>query len=637
VSKRSAVVGVLALAAFALIPATAAGMPAIAVTIVVGTAWAVTLLRRLGLSVALAGILVGWMTITFLVTSLVPLVNAPLSLTRELVYAGTAICAWALEVLRPAPKTAAHPIHPAVLVGSLLGPLAWLVGIALSVVLPSGSGLSWASRIDSSLDVWAIRLIALNGGAGIGPSANPRPLEHTLSASFLPFTHAVNGSSRALEEELLAHATAWSLLIVMSCLLAGLVVAEFASGARRAPLSVAVFSGIASLGMLTMPVTGRILDFGQINAHLVFVLVFASVLIARASRDRPVPAVALLIIAMCLLLLCWTPFAAVPGFLAMVVAWDVRGRLSRYDLATVGWWGFAAIMLAWTMSAYTAGDLLRRVFSTSSSNEAAVTVSAFTGVVNPYWLPLSAVVIGATLCVAVAALSIDRATAVVSGTTMIGFVIGAAPLILARGGIGGELEYYPAKYISLATIAAAPVLMGVGLRILTEASASAKRRTFAVVALASAVTTTALSPATIVPDRTLFAPVALATGRHVGTHAELAGRVLRLVDEAVLNVAWRLDPTFDFAVGWLQSVALPMDDPPAWNTPIRAALRIHGDDFGASAACDVVAASNLPGFFINSPNRPVNFVTADPHLSEELAAECPGANYTVTVVSAPTG
>ncbi len=622
---RSAVAGALAIAAFLLIPATAAGLPAAAVTLVAGAAWCVVLLRRLGPSLGLSGIVIGWMTVTFLVTSLAPLVHAPLSLTRELVYAGTAAIAWALERARPTERATLDPIRPAAWSASLLGPLAWILGISLGAVLPNGSGLSWAAHVDSTLDVWMIRIIGLQGGVPSGVGSNPRPLEHTLSASFLPFEHTVDGSSRALREELIAHATAWSILIGLSCLLAGLVVAEFASRAGRAPTAIAVASGIASLGMLTMPITGRMLDFGQINAHLVLVVLFASVLITRRADLRPVASVALLIIAMCLLLLCWTPFAAAPGLLALAVAWGSRSRLRHPDLVSVAWFGAAALIFTWTMSAYAARDLLNTLVASTSANHNRVTVSAFTGVVTPYWLPFTAIVIAALLGAALMASRLHRGTATVAVSTLLGLLVGAAPLVAARGGLAGHLEYYPAKYISLATIAVVPVLIGVALRVVLDPDASSSLRSFATVPLVATMVTAAYAPVDIVPDRGLFAPVALATGQRVGTHADLAGRALALTDASVLHVAWRLDPRFDFAVGWLQSVALPMD-PPMWSTPIRAAMRNHGEDFGASAACDLVMASD----------RPVDFVTADPNFAHELEAVCTPVTYTVTLVDAPS-
>ena len=622
---RSALAGALAIAAFLLIPATAAGLPVVAVTLVASAAWCVVLLRRLGPSLGLSGIVIGWMTVTFLITSLAPVFHAPLSLTRELVYAATAAIAWALERARPTDQAAPDPIRPAAWAASLLGPLAWIVGIVLGAVLPNGTGLSWAARVDSSLDVWMIRLIALKGGVPSGSGSNPRPLEHTLSASLLPFGHTVDGSSRALREELIAHATAWSILIVLSCLLAGLVVAEFASRAGRAPAAIATASGFVSLGMLTMPITGRMLDFGQINAHLVLVLLFASVLVARRAAMRPTASVSLLIIAMCLLLLSWTPFAAVPGLLALVAAWRSRSRLRHPDLGSVAWFGAAALVFTWTMSAYTARELLNTVGAAAAANHNRVTVNAFTGVVNPYWLPFTAMVIAATLSAALVASRLDRGTATVSVSTLLGLLAGAAPVVTARGSLAGHLEYYPAKYISLATIAAIPVLIGVALRVVLDPDASARLRSVATVPLVATMVTATSAPVDIVPDRGLFAPVAVATGQRVGTHADLAGRALALTDVKVLRVAWRLDPRFDFAVGWLQSVALPMD-PPIWNTPIRAAMRLHGDSFGAPAACDLVRASD----------RPVEFVTADPNLAHELEAVCPPVTYTVTLVDPPS-
>lgn len=628
---RSALVGSLAIAAFLLIPATAAGVPAVAVTLVAGAAWCVVLLRRLGPSLGLSGIVIGWMTVTFLVTSLAPVFHAPLSLTRELVYALTAAFAWALERARPTERATLDPIPAAAWAASLLGPFAWIVGIVLGAVLPNGSGLSWAAHADAGTEVWMIRVVTLQGGVPVGTSSMSRPLEQTLSASFLPFEHTVDGSSRALREELLANATAWSILIVLSCLLAGIVVAEFASRAGRAPAAIAAAAGIASLGMLTMPITGRMLDFGQLNAHLVLVLLFASVLIARRAALRSAASVSLLIIATCLLLLSWTPFAAAPGFLALVAAWRSRSRLRQRTLGSVAWFGAVALVFAWTMSAYTARYMvsifveMTRHFDAPSTNGNPLIVPVFSGIRNPYWLPFTAIVVAALLWAALAASRIDRSSATVAVATLLGLLLGAVPLVATTGGFTAQLEYFPAKYISLATIAAIPVLIGLALRAILDRDVSARLRSVATIPLVATIVTAASAPVDIVPDRTLFAPVALATGQRVGTHAELAGRVLGLVDDSVLNVAWRLDPEFDSAIGWLQSVALPMD-PPIWDTAIRAAMRLHGEDFGASAACDLVRASD----------RPVDFVTGDPNLAHELEAVCAPVTYTVTLVDSPS-
>ena len=339
------------------------------------------------------------------------------------------------------------------------------MGLAIGFMLPNGTGMSWAVYTDASLDVLNLRWIAANGGFNFLDNTNPRPLEHTLSASMLPFGHVITNAAPEFADEVRAHATAVALLVAVSCVLAGLLALELMRSSRVPTWAHATLAGVASLAMLAMPITGAALYRGEINAHLTWCILFATFIVARHSRNRPVVALVALIVAMTLALISWTPFAAVPGVFVIYGVWQSRSIVARAWQAVDGDLRARRSFLGWCFFMFS-DDQLTSVLTDASQRGDAITV--VTLYANPAWMPLfvSALVVTA---LAASRFVRDSPTPRGGGGGRSGPRRWAPlPLFAARGSLTGTLEYYPARYVNMATAALVPVLLAVLASMMAE-------------------------------------------------------------------------------------------------------------------------------------------------------------------------
>ena len=590
------------------------GVPPLVATIATILTCVAAAARRWGVAFAAAAITVLWMAGAFLAASLAPVFSVPLPIAFSAAHVLALAAAFASsrrELSRRPPRA-----NPRAVVASLLGPLAWLVGLVAARAMPSGSGLSWATHIDSSVDVWYASRYWYRGGIVAGSESNPRPLEHTLTASLLPPDFVVESSERGFSELLLAHASAWSLLIVAAAALAGLLVAELGASSRRTDWIVVAMSSATSLMVVASGVTGELLVLGQINAHLIIATLLASAILGALAERSPAAAVGLLGAATTVLMLSWTPFAAGPAVVAIVVAWRHRAGLKARPTESAAWIGASAVLFAWGLSGFAIDSLLGALRRAAAGTSNVTSVVAYSGALNPVWLPMTAVVVLATIAMTAACWRSASRAAYMSVGLLGGLSMGVLVIVLERGGLSGDLGYYPSKYLSLMTIALVPLVVALSVR---SIGAAQSRR--GVVPGAAAIATLAAF-SLVAPTNSAIAwqpvTVPLATGDGVASHEELAGRVISQASESVLVIPWRLDPEWDFAVQWMGSALLPRESG-IWNSPLRAALRMHLNDFSADAACAVAEAADVP----------VILLTEDSTLDGEIDAVCPSSGVSV--------
>jgi hypothetical protein len=595
------------------------GLHPVALTLLALAAWFVVAVRRLGFALGSAAVVVGWMSLVLAVFTVTPAVGADPAIAVGVALV-VAIAATIPTVAKVAPAANWEGAAGAML-ASLSGATLWIGGLAWGLHAPGGGGLSWAMYNDATGAVWGLRTIIRYGGVPSVPkAANSVPLSDVLSASLLPPGTVADASPASVAAQLSAHALQWGVLIALASLLAGLIVVALGSRPGRHGWPTLVGASCASILLLAAPVTGRILDLGQSNAFVTMVLVGASVLAGVGARRHLLLSLSVLLAAMGLLVVSWTPFAAVPGLLALVVA--RRAKRAGLDRQRVlAWMLPGCTVAAWTMLVY--GPVLLKAFVKTDPNANYATVKTFSrpgyweAIGNPYWWPLSiAIVLVATL-LAMLLRRRARDAAILMGLSTAGLVLGMLPFLLLTRRLPVNLDYYPAKYLSIATICLVPIVVGAALRVFTESDGRAARAAtgasvLAVCALAIAAPTPPDTP------RWAFTPLMIARGQHYGTDAQVAGRIVAFTSNDELVVPWRYDPPFDTPVAMMDSsIGPPVDD--VFLRPMRYVLRYYRNDFSAEVACQLADASVIP----------VVLVTRDPLLPEEVARSCPDARITV--------
>lgn len=600
---------------------TALGLSPLVAVALSCAAWLLVAWPRLGAPLSIGTVIAGWIAATFAASVVSHLLRGDPAVVTACASAVLAAVAATVAVVSPARATSAPQFPGTVLIGSLAGGFVWTVGVIVGAVRPGGSGLTWASYVDSSFDMFGMRQVMWANGQR-PMSGNPRPLEHVVSASFLSPGHVVDASRTSVEQQLIAHATHWSVLIVLACFLSGVTVALFAARAKVRSGRLAVLACAVSVSTLAMPITGAVIDYGQINAHLVIVLMLSSVIVAYEGDRNPPVAVAALVVLAALALVSWTPFAAVPGILAIYVAVRHRVRLRQHTLQTLAWVGPPALFAAWLFGAYSSTEVIRIVTSPPEDNEARATTETMSGFTNPYSWTLTLVLVTALVVGLVLIRRRDRLAAAVGTTAMAGFALGMLPLALARGGLGGSLEYYPAKYLSLATIAMAPIAIGILVRACVSDAARAPR-VAAVASLAALAIVAILTPTPPGIDRAALAPWNVATGAHFGSKTEVADAVLALTTNDARTVLWRSGNPRERTINLM--LAVVDRDQAGWNTMARHVIRTYGGDTSTELACMLGDADDWP----------VALVTADPLLSDEVQESCPGAGLEIVLVSQP--
>jgi len=603
------------------------GLHPFALTLVALATWFVVAVRRLGFALGAAAVVVGWMSLVLAVLTLTPVlgVDPAIAMGVALVAATGAT----VPVVAAVPPSVVRDGSAKAVTASLAGPVLWFAGLAWGLIAPRGGGLSWATYNDSTGAVWLIRLIIQDRGvASVVHQADSVPLPYALSASLLPPGTRVADASRAsVAAQLSAHAASWSVTIALASLLTGLVVVALASrGPRLAWPVLAGAAGVSTL-LLFAPITGRILDLGQSNSDVIVVLIAASVLAAADAKRHFALSLSVLLAATGLLVVTWTPFAAVPTALALLVNW--RSKRESVDPRRLLAWqlpGFA--VAAWTLAVY--GRVLLGAFVTTDPDMNYATVKTFSRagywepIGNPYWWPLSIVLLLISVVAVVLLMRRAPGIALVAGLATGGLVVGMLAFFALTRSVPAPLDYFPAKYLSLATICLLPIVAGTALRVFAERrNLLARGAVAACLALACGMALAApLPPAT---SRWGFTPLLIARGDHYGTGEQVADRIVGYASNDALVLPWRYDPPFDTPVALMYSSIGP-DVNNDLLLPTQYVLRFHRNDFSTSVACALAKDSVVP----------VVLVTRDAQLPDEVTQLCPAARITVRLESATT-
>ncbi len=600
------------------------GLSPAVLTLVALAAWLPLAVRRIGAALGVAAVVVAWMSVVLAVLTLTPALGVDPAIAI-----GVVLVALTLATI---PAVAAIPPAPgggvlAPMAACLTGPALWAAGLVWGNLASSGGGMSWAAYNDSTGAVWTVRGVIQYGGvASIVHSRNAVPLSDAVTASFLPPGMVADASPTSVAGQLSAHALSWAVVIALASLVYGLVVVSLGSRTETPRWPALTGAALVSTLLLAAPITGRILDLGQINAHLIILLVGASVLAGLGAGRHRLLALSVLLGALGLLVICWTPFAIVPALIVVPVARQARReRPDRQRL--LSWLLPGGAVAGWTVAVYGRRLLLGFVTTNPDHNRATVETYSRPGywepIGNPYWWPLSIALLVATIALTFALRRRHREPALVAGWASAGLALGMVPFLLLLRRLPNNLEYYPAKYLSLATICLAPLAVGAALR--TFGTASPRRTSFAAASLLAVAALALAAPPPANTPRWGFTPLMIARGEHYGTGAQVADRIVDFTSNDALVLPWRYDPPFDTAVALMDSSIGPAIDSVDLSRR-RGLLRNYRNDFSATVACQLAAASTIP----------VVLVTRDPTLRGEVESACPDAAVTVRYEPSPS-
>jgi hypothetical protein len=316
-----------------------------------------------------------------------------------------------------------------------------LATFALAHVVPGASRIAWAMLGDSASQLVEARLMTAAGGIAPPPLNNPVPLTPALVAAVAAPSRPASGAADVLRHDLSAYATTWAVLIVVSCLVAGVVAHAVVAQSDHMRGAAGKFAvGLTSLLPLGWFWTGYPVKFGFINAHVAYVILLAAIAAYIAWIRRPWIGIGFQALAAVLLLLTWSPLAIVPAGLALVHgvaglrSWGTLPRAAR-----IGVLALASVAVA-----------LGLVLGVPMLLEARGSLN-IAGGLAPFpkpMLPLAVAVLVTIVCI-----SPSRWSKANWGLLSVGAssLAGLAVVLVLSGQVTGPWSYYPHKYAWIAT------------------------------------------------------------------------------------------------------------------------------------------------------------------------------------------
>lgn len=491
-----------------------------------------------------------------------------------------------------------RPRRVLLLVPLLLGSVVWIATLAVAQLLPGASRLSWVMLGDAANNVLFAREIVAAGGITVGPTENPVP----LPAAVLGFIMSAGRDSTApadlLRHDLTGFAVAWTILIVLCCLLAGALVAAIA---RRRAASAPVTGIVGALGSL-LPLTwffsGYPVEFGFFNTQLALIVICASLLGFLRSTQSPVAALVAQVLAAILLLAIWSPLVLMPAALGLVIV--IRGwrvLLAARGASAVALIGSLVLGVAY-VGIVVVPPLLRQ----------AGFLAAIGGIIGfPKWLVVALAVIAVLLAV-LAAGSLRDTVVLGTATTAAACGAGIAALLAASG----SWSYYPLKLAWLGS--AVLILLMAGNLAAALVSRVPHRGAFAVLLPSAALLVSAM---------VLWLPSAggaasgdtavqrVLRGDYLGQGDEIADRVMALADPTVPRLLWSSGVAGESVIDFwlLQLYSQSVDD----TFELRVAAYSMYEPTSIDDLCDTVS---LMG-------EGTEVITADENLEDEMLQACP--------------
>ena len=491
--------------------------------------------------------------------------------------------------------------------GSLLGGVIWLATVGLAHILPGASRYGWAMNGDALNNLYYAGKIVTDNGIALGAQENPVPLPSAIIALALGAGSASSRSAEAsLIHQLSAFTLVWVLLLTVTCVAMGVVVASLVKPTLTR--TVAVASALGSLLPLTWFVSGLTIQWGYFNVSLLLPIALASWLVFLGSRAHPVAAFVILTGLATLALAAWTPIAFLVVALGVVIV--VRNFGTFRSLR--GWQLAVAAVGLVQAAGFVVFDSLPTLFAQDSS-----LATPGVGFPNLWWTgPIAVVLVVLTLIV----VRVRTPLPVVSGA--VGLLIGAAVasgamLYFTHSHADPWDYYYPKKLVW--TLVVLLAVVGLSFAIGSIAGRTRLRAVvaFGVLALFAA----AVLPPGTWPEMAERQPVARITGdfvRHSGE--DTVDDILRLSTTNHSHVLWLSgDPDEPIVNEWL---LLADGGFVHGNKKLTLAVGQPYFLYRASGRYQDTHIETLCGM-LRYMNAKSTVYTADPEVAGELAVTCP--------------
>jgi hypothetical protein len=606
------------------------GVPPVLLHALVIIMWAVAGSRRWGLALGIAVAAAGWVCLACIALTISPLVgvDARVAANAAMVLAAVA-CVWFAH--RASPR-AASSLRLSAVLAPATGAVAWIAGQVVGM-RSGGGGLAWAMYRDSTMDLWVMRqIVEYRGIPSLGRQFIAQPPPHAMSVALTDPTATIATSPESASAFLVGHASHWTLALMLSAYLAGVVVFALGSGAahtRSSRIVLTASSALASLAMVSYPAAGIPMDLGQTNVPMLLLLLLAAIAAALGGvGHRALLASSLAWAVAGVIVAAWALLASVPFVLAVLLTWRARRVASSRD-AFFAWLLPGLAIFGWSMAVYGLPVIRALLIGGNDYGRALATTGTFENpgfwesYVNPYSFPLAGLLAASIVILSLATWTAGRWPSLISLSVVAALVAGTAVSILALGELPRQLPYFPAKHLYIATVLLVPITVGLLAR--GVASHSWRRVLAGMLGLAIVVVCANVArPAERdgVPAWALT-PWFVATGEHFGSHTDVVSPFVENASSDVLRLPWRADPPYDTTVALMMSSVGPAIDEQLFAMS-RGVLRRHRGEFTAEVACALADAET----------RPVVLITRDGGLAAEIEALCPQSGVVVEQLSA---
>lgn len=585
-----------------------AAAPTWVVLVTVSLVWLPILAGRCGAAagIALVVVLECWMLLmVMLVTAvlMVPMVPMVVIVWTMFGLAGS------VALARGAPAVRWSPTATTVVLASTVGGFVWLATQGLASVVPGASRVSWVMRGDSANNLVFARQVVYDSGISVGAGENPVPFPAALIAVVMDAGRSGIRLGDLARHDVGSFAQVWSLCIIITCVLAGLVAASIAKYSTNNRATLAVAGAVGSLVPLSWFVTGYSLEFGFFSTHVALPIVFAAIILFLSSPRHPASMLGMLAVCATLLLAVWSPLVLVPAVLGAIVLVRFRRRL----LATRG--RMLAIVLVGMLQLVVYGSVV--VVPGFLRN--ATSLAADGGIIEfpRLGIVIAVLVVGTVVSALLAFRRAGHPVPLAVAGTVVALAAGIGALLFASRASAELWGYYPMKLLWMSATILIVLLVGTATAVLERVVARRwlHQAGLGIVGL-GLVVLVAYAPAAS-PAPHLNPVDQVLSGRSLGVADQVAERVFSLANPRRSHFLWNSGYEFEQPVNlWVTQLGV---DTLEGNDDLRyAAYGLYNSD-DVNELCRIVGL--LGGDTVVH--------TAESNLVAQVSAACPGRGIVV--------
>ena len=553
------------------------------------------LARRLPTSLSFALATGSFFAGELLMLRVTPTVGFGATVPNTLAWATVAIGVGVFAAVRPATRPLADRRSAILAVSASVAAVVLVATLLLAQVVPGALKLVWSMNGDAVNAMGFTRRMLVDGGIDPVSTPQPTPLPFAMAAANMEGGRTGIIQSLLLEHDVARTAQAWVFAIVLSCLLAGCIVARAAAAARlrwAAPVA-----AVASTAILSWYVLGVQFEFGFMNSAFAVTLLLCAWLVFSSGSGRAVVVITGLMVTALALLAVWSPLVVCIAGLGVVVL----VRDGRSVIRAAPWKLVVAVAVTLLLLGYAATVTLPGFLGQSS---ALGSDGGFPAIGPASILVITAL---ATLSAALVAQRGAQRDAAGLLAVIAGFSGGLGYLLLQRQGAVFGWGYYPAKFAWTTSILLVVVLTAFAVHLLARSTATAGWRALTTAIVGGVVASLLWGP--VLPAAQV--PLAgILAGTAFDNHEEAADIVFELAGtENGKDVLWRTTVGDFWPNTWLLQIDLPDGDP----------LKIYSTvvNLDPDQMCALVRGLG-EGVVVH---------TSDPNAAGDLDAACPNAEY----------